>query len=310
MPDSEPLTTLMAAGPMLIDDVLRIGREAAGALEKSGVHGELWPSAIAVSEDHVGIIPSGVADRSRWGQYAAPERTLGKAPTAVSDVFSLGAILFHALAGRPAFRGDSAAAVMLAACTDTALNLQETRTDVPAELSDAIARALSRDPAQRFPSLGAFRDALNKVALKPKWPGRRILVADDDAPVRDLYTLVAGRIGVEVDCVSSGRDAIEALKTRKYDLALMDLNMPRLSGWEVLDFLRNRYDMRPRKLFIVTGFTDQKISAADHDVVAAVLYKPVVAEELRALVTECLRGGDLNLAQILKTTSHRISPAA
>ncbi|HYR29635.1 MAG TPA: response regulator [Thermoanaerobaculia bacterium] len=310
MPGSEPLSTLMASGPMPVDEVVRIGRGAAESLGTSGVHGELWPSAIAVDDDRVGIVPPGTADRNRWGQYAAPERVLGKPATVASDVFSLAAILFHALAGWPAFRGESASAVMLAACTDVPRDLRESRSDVPIELSTAIYRALSKDPAQRFASMSVFRDALQAAPPRSAWPGRRILVADDDAPVRDLYTHVASRIGVEIDVVASGRDAIEALKTRKYDLALMDLNMPRLSGWEVLDFLRYRYDVRPRRLFIVTGFNDQAISVADRDVVSAVLYKPVVAEELRMLVTECLRGGELNLREILKTTSHRVSPAA
>jgi CheY-like chemotaxis protein len=158
--------------------------------------------------------------------------------------------------------------------------------------------------------MATFRDALGVVAARSTWPGRRILVADDDAPVRDLYAHVAARVGVEIDVVASGRDAIEALKTRKYDLALMDLNMPRLSGWEVLDYLRTRREFRPRRLFIVTGFSDQLISEADRDVVSAVLYKPVAAEELRALVTECLRGGELDLRAILRTTGHRASSAA
>lgn len=309
MPDSEPLTTLMASGPLAVEEVMRIGRAAAEALERAGVHGELWPSAIAVGDEHIGIVPSGTADRIRWGQYAAPERVLGKPATAASDIFSLAAILFHALAGKPPFRGDSAAEVMLATCTDVPRDLRESRSDVPMELSTAIYRALSKDPAQRFASMNAFRDAL-AIPVAPKYPGRRILVADDDAPVRDFYTQVAARIGVEIDVVASGRDAIEAFKTRKYDVALMDLNMPRLSGWEVLDFLRHRYDIRPRRLFIVTGFSDQLISVADRDVVSAVLYKPVVPEELRRLVTECLRDGEVNVAEILKTTPHRVTPAA
>lgn len=307
---SEPLTTLMASGPMPVDEVIRIGRGAAEALERSGVHGELWPSAIAVSDEVISVVPPGLSDRNRWGQYAAPERVLGKAATVASDIFSLSSILFHALAGRPPFRGDNASAVMLAACTDVPRDLRESRSDVPIELSTAIYRGLSKDPAQRHPSMSVFRAALLAAPSRPAWPGRRMLVADDDAPVRDLYSMVAQRIGVEVDVVASGRDVIEALKTRKYDLALMDLNMPRLSGWEVLDFLRHRYEMRPRRLFIITGFNDQLISNADQDVVSAVLYKPVVAEELKTLVTECLRGGEVNLASILKTTSHRVSSAA
>jgi CheY-like chemotaxis protein len=309
MSDSEPLTTIMATGPIEIAEVIRIGREAADSLARSGVHGELWPSAIAVG-DAVGILPPGTADKTRWLQYAAPERVLGKPASAASDVFSLAGILFHALAGRPPFSGASAAEIMLTACTDASLDLQQFRGDVPPDLAQVIRRALSRDPAQRFASLGSFRDALASIGARQNWPGRRILVADDDAPVRDLYLHIAARVGVEADVVSSGRDAVEAFKTRKYDLAFMDLNMPRLSGWEVLDFLRFRYEARPARLFIVTGVTDQHISKADHDVVTAVLYKPVVTEELRNLVTACLRGDALNFASILKTTPHQVSPAA
>lgn len=308
MPDSEPLTTLMAGGPMPADEVIRIGRLAAEALERHGVHGELWPSAISIGEESAGIVPPGIADRTRWGQYAAPERVLGKPATAASDLFSLAAILFHALAGRPPFRGGSASEIMLAICTDTPLDLRSLRADLPPELVAAISRALAKDPAERFATVTAFADALTRAA-KPAWPGRRILVADDDAPVRDLYTHVASRIGVEIDVVASGRDAIEALKTRKYDVALMDLNMPRLSGWEVLDYLRTRREFRPRRLFIVTGFSDQLISNADRDVVSAVLYKPVAAEELKMLVTECLRGGSVDVSSILRTTLHRLSAA-
>lgn len=306
---SEPLTTLMAGGPMPLDEVVRIGRDAADALERSGVHGELWPSAISVGGEHIGILPAGTADRSRWGQYAAPERILGKPATPASDVFSLSAILFHALSGRPPFKGGSAAEVMLSACTDTPMDLRELRSDAPMELVTVINRGLAKDPAARFTRPAQLRDALQTIASRSIWPGRRILVADDDAPIRDLYAQVAARVGVEIDVVASGRDAIEALKTRKYDIALMDLNMPRLSGWEVLDYLRTRYESRPRRLFIVTGFSDQAISAADKDVVSAVLYKPVSAEELKKLLTACLGGGDVDLPAILRTTGHRSSAA-
>jgi CheY-like chemotaxis protein len=297
----EPLSVLMAGG-LAPDEAARIVREAARTL--TGVHGELWPSAIVVDGAQVRVEPPGTADRTRYGQYSAPEKVLGKPATAASDVFSLGAILYHAVAGHPAFRGDSPAAVMLAACTDAP---REVPGHVPAPLADAIRRSLSRDPGERFATPAALADALERAEVRDNFPGRRVLVADDDAPIRDLYLRIAGRVGVETDVVASGRDAIEALKSRKYDLALMDLNMPRLSGWEVLDFLRDRRELRPRRLFIVTGFTDQQISAADQDLVTAVLYKPVVVEELRMLVTECLRGGTVDVKDILRSTGHRLS---
>lgn len=300
---SEPLTVLMAGGPLPVDEVVRIGRALADALTE--VHGELWPSSISVSEDSVGILPAGTADRTRYGQYAAPERILGKPASPASDVFSVGAILYHALAGHPPFRGTSPAAVMLAACTEEPLELPP---QVPRKVEAVIQRCLKKDPAHRYPTPAALRDAL--TATSNEWEGKRILVADDDAPIRDLYVQVAARLGVEADVVASGRDAIEALKTCRYDVALLDLNMPRLSGWEVLDFLRSRYDQRPRHLYIVTGFGDQMISEADRELVAAVLYKPVEPAALRNLIAESLRGARPDVAKILQGTRHRIVTAA
>ena len=301
---AEPLSILMASGPMPAEEGVRIGRDVAAAL--TGVHGELWPSAILVRDDGVEILPPTGTDRIRYGQYAAPERILGKDPTLASDVFSIAAILYHVLAGHPAFRGESPAAVMLAACSESP---QEMPPQVPHTLEKIIMRALSRDPAQRYGSPATLRDALDAWASRGVWDGRRVLAADDDTPIRELYRGVLTRIGVAADIVASGRDAIEALKTRKYDVALLDLNLPRLSGWEVLDFLRAHNDVRPRHLFIVTGFTDQRVSEADRDLVAAVLYKPVAPEELRLLVTECLRGASPDLRTILRVTNHRVTAA-
>jgi CheY-like chemotaxis protein len=144
-----------------------------------------------------------------------------------------------------------------------------------------------------------------KPPIESAWPGRRILIADDDAPVRDFHSQIAARVGVDADVVASGRDAIAALKSRRYDVALLDLNMPRLSGWEVLDFLRTRTELKPQRIFIITGFSDQQVSEADRDLVTAMLYKPVVADELRKLITLCLNGDFVDVKTVLRVTGHQ-----
>lgn len=294
---------------MAVADVVRLAKQIAAALTGT-VHGELWPSAILVSSDAVEIFPPSGVERSRYAQYASPEVILGKRATAPSDVFSLGAILFHALAGRPPFRGATPAEVMLAICSEEPVGLKELRSDASAEIASIFRRCLARDPAERFASVSQVAVALEAATTRGTWTGRRILLADDDAPIRDLYAQIAARVGVDADVVATGRDAVAALKTRHYDLALLDLNMPRVSGWEVLDFLRTRRDMCPRRIFIVTGFSDQLMSEADREMVTAVIYKPVNTEELSSLVTECLRGGAVDVPSILRKTSHRPIAAA
>jgi CheY-like chemotaxis protein len=296
---AEPVSILMAPGPLPVEEALRIVRAIAESLHD--VHGELWPSAIVIDGDDVHIDPPG-GDRLHYGQYAAPERILGKPPTHASDVFSLGAILHHALSGRPPFRGDNPAAVMLAACTEAPVPLP---THIPRGLVAIVQRALEKDPSKRYFSPSELADALVSYAHHDLWQGKRLLAADDDAPTRVLYKRMAARIGVEADIVSSGRDAVEAFKTCHYDVALLDLNMPRISGWEVLDFLRSHHTIRPGHLYVITGFADQQMASVDAGLVKAVLYKPVELDELGALVTACLRDEAPDLAAILKTTSHR-----
>lgn len=302
---SEPLSVLMASGPMPVDDAVRVGCSLAAAW--TAPHGELWPSAVFVEDDGVRIVPPCDTERSRYGQYAAPERILGRSATPESDVFSIGAILFHALAGYPPFRGASASAVMLSACSESPRDLP---LEVPGPLAAVVMRALARDPLARYPTPAALREALDAFRRHERWPGRQVLAADDDAPIRELYHQIFERVGVASDIVASGRDAIEAMRSRRYDVVLLDLNLPGLSGWEVLDFLRAHWEARPEKLFIVTGFTDQRMSEVERTLVSAVLYKPVAPDELRMLLTECLRGATPDLPAILKQTGHRSMPAA
>src|SRR5688572_30183006 len=190
----------MSSGAMPVADVVRIARQTAAALAGM-VHGELWPSAIFVSADSAEILPPGGADRSRYAQYASPECILGKPATAPSDVFSLGAILFHALAGRPPFRGSTPAEVMLAICSEDPIDLKSLRADVSDEMAGVFRRCLAREPAARYASATDVANALEAATARGSWLGRRILVADDDPPIRDLYAQVAARIGVEADVV-------------------------------------------------------------------------------------------------------------
>jgi serine/threonine-protein kinase len=296
----DSLSDLMRSGPLSAAEAVRIVRDAAAAL--TAVHGELSPSSILVRDDGVEIVPPAGGDRTGYGQHASPERILGKAATPESDVFSLGAILYRALAGRPPFRGATPAEAMLAACSEPPLEMP---AQVPHALEKIVMRALAKPPLQRYPTPAALRDALDSYASPRMWEGRRVLAVDDDPPMRVLYQRLVTRIGVDGDLAESGREAVEALKTHRYDIVLLDLNLPRLNGWEVLDFLRARPDARPRHLFIVTGFVDQRLSEADRDLVTAVLYKPVAQDELQTLVTECLRGPLPDLPQILRKTSHR-----
>jgi serine/threonine-protein kinase len=105
--------------------------------------------------------------------YIAPERAEGKAATAVSDLWSLGVVLYEALANRRPFSGDSAFAAALAARQGSITPLSSLRPDLSPRLERVVERALSPNPADRFASAADMATALG-VGLAGAGPNRRL----------------------------------------------------------------------------------------------------------------------------------------
>ena len=61
-----------------------------------------------------------------------------------------------------------------------------------------------------------------------------LLIVDDDKAVRRLLARVAERAGFEVDTAKDGFQALEMLQHKQYEIAIVDLMMPRLSGYELV----------------------------------------------------------------------------
>jgi len=87
-----------------------------------------------------------------------------------------------------------------------------------------------------------------------------------------------------VDEAENGADAVKYLKQHDYALVFLDLLMPRVDGWGVIDYLRARRGTRAPQLFVVTGVQNQKLSAADQDVVSGLLYKPIDLNQVEKVV--------------------------
>ncbi len=96
--------------------------------------------------------------------YMSPEAALGRPIDARSDLYSLGATFYHALAGRPPFRGNSDTAVLAEQVSGEPLSLGEARPDLPRELRWVVHRLLRKSPSERFQSAGELLGALDVVA--------------------------------------------------------------------------------------------------------------------------------------------------
>ncbi len=95
--------------------------------------------------------------------YMAPEQAGGGGVIGPpADVYSLGAMLFELLAGRPPFPGDDAMSVLLKVIRDPAPDVRSLRGDVPRDLAAVVMKCLTKEPARRYPSADDLADDLRR----------------------------------------------------------------------------------------------------------------------------------------------------
>jgi serine/threonine-protein kinase len=92
--------------------------------------------------------------------YMSPEQVRGRRVDAASDLYSLGALAYHLVAGRPPFSGENAIAVGFAHLSEMPPPPRQIRSDVPVELDAVIMRALAKEPSDRPRSALEIRSAL------------------------------------------------------------------------------------------------------------------------------------------------------
>jgi serine/threonine protein kinase len=177
-------------------------------------------------------------------------------------------------------------AELRAALTDS---LREDPSRVKASQVPTLANRATPPPvrARPQPAEPPPRAAQSSHPAPPAQPQqvRRALVADDDPATRYLLGSVLQRHQISYDEAANGADAVKFLKTNEYTFVFLDLLMPRVDGWGVLDYLRNHRRNQLPRTFIVTGVLNQKLSTADQDVVAGLLYKPLDVTQVEKLVT-------------------------
>ncbi|HMC21957.1 MAG TPA: response regulator [Thermoanaerobaculia bacterium] len=109
----------------------------------------------------------------------------------------------------------------------------------------------------------------------------RILIVDDDGSIRTLLSVVAARAGVAADVAADGFEAMQKLEADPYDLVVLDLSMPRMNGYDLIERLRER---RPRPVVIVlTALTTKNFIDLDPQVVHCVVRKPFDLDTFMAL---------------------------
>ena len=113
------------------------------------------------------------------------------------------------------------------------------------------------------------------------------LVVEDDTATRNLLRQLLKDAGCEVEEAVDGAQAISRLRVKRYNVILLDIVLPKLSGTHVMDFLREADPDLLERTIVVTGLNVEEIRKLFPSVCHA-LGKPVIPTRLMASVQKCL----------------------
>ncbi|MET9426140.1 MULTISPECIES: protein kinase [unclassified Streptomyces] len=198
--EGQPLGSVLQAdiqqyGAMPADKALKVTADVLAALETSHemglVHRDIKPGNVMMTKRGVvkvmdfGIaraMQSGVTSMTQTGmvvgtpQYLSPEQALGRGVDARSDLYSVGIMLFQLLTGRIPFDADSPLAIAYAHVQEEPVAPSSINRAVTPAMDALVARALKKNPNERFPSAAAMRDECLRL-LSAGQTGAPVIVA-------------------------------------------------------------------------------------------------------------------------------------
>ncbi len=188
---------LTSAGPLAIDDAVRILRDVSGALAHAHrfgvVHRDVKPENVLLVDRHAMVTDFGIAkaltpEISRRADstvgvalgtpaYMAPEQIGADAHVDHrADIYALGALAYELLTGHPPFGGATRHEVLAGHLSEQPAPISPQRRDVSAQLEEVVMRCLAKRPADRWPDADALLRALEALA-----PAANVLVQPPDA---------------------------------------------------------------------------------------------------------------------------------
>jgi tRNA A-37 threonylcarbamoyl transferase component Bud32/tetratricopeptide (TPR) repeat protein len=227
-----------------VEEGLRIAIQLTSALalvHKSGlIHRDLKPANVMVLHDGtIKLLDFGIARANgestitQHGMlvgtvlYMSPEQVRGDELDARSDIFSLGAMLYHALSGQLPFPGTSFPEVCMAILDGKPRPLAKLRSGLPQALADFIMRSMQHDPAQRYPNAEIAHGALLAIAdsLTPSHTPERTAYLSGHLAVTPVRC--SGNAGAQGLAAGIRKDIAAELQRAGMTVTVMsDVNVP------------------------------------------------------------------------------------
>lgn len=192
------------------------------------VHRDVSPQNILLTYDGaVKIVDFGVAKavgmrstETSAGQikgkvpYMSPEQALGRHIDRRTDIFALGTIFYQLVTGKHPFRGENDLETLKNITERPVLRPHVVNPNVPAEIDEVIATALSKDVDQRYPTMAAFEAALGAALAK-------LGMVTSDSTVAELVNdLLGGRAKKRRDALKQAMQAADEQKAGSWDIPL------------------------------------------------------------------------------------------
>jgi serine/threonine-protein kinase len=227
--------------------------------------------------------------------YMAPEiafqREVPPSHRQRADVYSLGCLAYELLTGKPPFEGEGDIQTMLAHANEELVPPSRLRPDLPEEFDEVLARALSKDPSRRTPTVEALLRELVAARIGDREP-IRILIAEDHDDFREALemTLAFEFPGAEIESCRDGEAALQAFDRSRPSAVILDLRMPGIDGMLLTQLLRSRDPERTIPILILTASGGpsewSRLSALGAD---GFLVKPIVSADVLSMLRRSLQ---------------------
>jgi two-component system LytT family response regulator len=228
--------------------------------------------------------------------YMSPEQALGREVDHRSDIFSLGVVLYRMATGRLPFAGATAQETLARILQSQPDAMARLNYELPEELERVVRKCLEKDRERRYASardlLVDLRN-LERVTLEAASGDRetasggrnrssvvKAVIVDDEELARQLlreYLRDAGGVDVVAEC-ANGFEAVKAIAESKPDLVFLDVQMPKLDGFEVLELIDSRV-----AVIFVTAYDQYAMRAFDANAVDYLL-KPFSSDRFRKAI--------------------------